>query len=79
MAKATKSMTVVDKDPNLCFVLFSNTYFNAINVEAGLASLLHQVQKIDGDRKVKRMEYLRDERKLIIEFERSEEIHEFKL
>lgn len=67
--KTTNSLIAADKNPNLCSVLFSSTYFNAINVEAGLASLLGQVQKIEGDRKVKRMEYNQDKRKLEIEFE----------
>lgn len=59
----------IQRDPNICFVLFSSTFFTADNVNVGLQSLATQVQRIERDRNVKRMEYLAAERKLIVEFE----------
>ncbi|MED1851857.1 hypothetical protein P4V33_09350 [Brevibacillus borstelensis] len=59
----------IQRDPNTCFVLFSSTFFTADNVYVGLQSLATQLQRIERDRNVKRMEYLAAERKLIVEFE----------
>ena len=50
MKGMSKPIIAADKDPNICFVLFSSVYFDAANVEAGLASLLTQVQQVEGER-----------------------------
>ncbi|WP_074727744.1 hypothetical protein [Paenibacillus naphthalenovorans] len=61
------------RDPNHCFVLFPvGTYFNALTVGVGLESLLRQVQHVHRDKPVKRMEYIPQENKLIIDFEESD-------
>lgn len=61
------------RDPNHCFVLFPvGNYFNGLTVSVGLASLLRQVEQVPRDKPVKRMEYLPQENKLVIDFEESD-------
>jgi hypothetical protein len=70
--KATKSESVrlaQPRDPDICFVLFPSAHLTAASAAVSLNSLLLQLQKQPGDRRIAVIHYDQATRRMEIRFE----------